>query len=97
MVKLTVLNPRGKIEDIPLVSPAPRLADLAGKKIGILFNGKSGGEMLLPYVEEALKKRFSGIELRRWHVPFAQPQDAKSPALKELAAYADGVIALMGD
>jgi hypothetical protein len=97
MITLTVLNPRGDIESSLLVSPAARLNNLAGKNIGILFNGKPGGKMLLPYVEEVLKRRFCDIELQTWNVPFAQAQNAKLPALKELAAYADGVIALLGD
>ena len=94
---LTVLIPRGEIEDISYVPPSPRLSSLAGKKIGILNSGKPGGEMLLPYIEEALKKRVPSIKLRTWKVPYGQPQQEKMPALRELASYSDGVIALIGD
>ena len=96
-VTLNVFNPRAEFESIPQVSVSPRLDKLTGKRIGILSNGKAGGEMLLPYLEEALKKRIPDIELRMWRVGFARLPDAKEPILKEIAEYADGVIALMGD
>ncbi len=44
-----VLNPRAEVESIPQVSALPRLGNLTGRKIGLLDNGKSGGEMLLPH------------------------------------------------
>ena len=96
-VTLSVFNPRGEAESIPQISASPRLADLTGTKIGILNNGKSGGEMLLPYLEEALKKRIGDVELCTWRIPFAWSPDVKESRLKEVAEYGDGVIALMGD
>ncbi|MFC1904824.1 hypothetical protein ACFLXT_03565 [Chloroflexota bacterium] len=96
-VTLKVLSPRGEIEAIPQVSLSPSLGDLSRKKIGILYNGKTGGETLLPYIEEALRKRVSDIEFRKWTIVFNQAPEVKEPGLKELADYADGVIALMGD
>ena len=96
-VALRVLNPKSEIRSIPQVSESPRLRDLNGKKIAILDNTKHGGEMLLPYLEEALKRRVHDVELRVWRVPFPRSQEDKDPKLKEIAEYADGVIALMGD
>ena len=96
-VTLKVFSPRAEVESVSQVSSSARLGDLTGKKIGILNNGKSGGEMLLPYIEEALKKRIRDIELRTWKVPFAHPPDIKKRALREIAEYSEGVIALMGD
>ena len=96
-VTLRVLNPRGEVESIPQVSASPRLSDLTGKKIGILKNGKSGAEMLLPYLEKALKKGIHDVEFRTWLVSLARPPEVKEPILKEIAEYADGVIALIGD
>jgi len=96
-VSLKVFNPRGELESIPQVSISPRLGKLTGKKIGILDNSKPGGEMLLPYLEEALKKCVPDVELRTWRVLFAHSLDVKEPKLREIAEYADGVIALTGD
>jgi len=96
-VMLTVFNPRAELKSIPQVSISPRLGKLTGKKIGILNNSKAGGEMLLPYLEEALKKCVPDVELRTWRVLFAHSQDGKEPKLREIAEYADGVIALTGD
>ena len=96
-VTLQVFNPRAEVESVPQISASPRLGSLAGKKIGILKNGKTGGEMLLPYLEETLKKRIRDVELRTWFVPFARPPEVKEPMLTEIAEYGDGAIALMGD
>ncbi len=96
-VTLKVLNPRGKESEIAQISATQQLKDLSGKKIGILNNTKSGGNALLPYVEESLKRRIPYIELRTWNVPFMLSPDVKAPRLKEIADYSDGVIALMAD
>lgn len=57
-IKLEALNPRGEIEPPPTLVPAARVTDLAGKKIGIYWNGKQGGPNFWDVVEELLKKRF---------------------------------------
>lgn len=96
-VTLSVFNPRGVAESIPQASASPRLSDLTGTKIGIINNGKSGGEMLLPYLEEALRKRIGGVEFHTWRIPFAWSANAKESRLKEVSDYGDCVIALVGD
>ncbi len=96
-VTLKVLNPRAQIGAVPTVSASPRLGDLTGKKIAIIRNGKSGGDMLLPYVEEALKRQIARVQTRTWLVPVAQREDLREPVLKEIAADCDGVVALIGD
>ncbi len=97
-VTVEVLNPRAEATAPPTASSAARLASLAGKKIGILDNGKPAGRgMLLPYMLEALKRRIPDVEIRTWAIPFAQPEVVKDPKIRELAEYADGVIALLGD
>jgi len=64
---LKVLNPRGEIEPPKTLAPAPRVSDLAGKKIGIYWNGKQGGPNFWNAVEELLKKRFpTATILRRY-------------------------------
>ena len=97
ITKLKVLNPRGEVERVSQLSPSPRLSDLTGKKIGVISNGKPGGEMLLPYIQRAMEKSIPGIEFRHWLVPHHQLPKVKEPKLQEIAEYSDGVIALMGD
>jgi hypothetical protein len=96
-VELRVFNPRGEVAGDPRVPASPGLGDLGGKKIGILWNGKFMGGVLLPYLEEALKKRFRDVQFRQWLVPLAQSAEVKAPKIKEIADYSDGVIALIGD
>ncbi len=65
MAELSVLNPVAdtKTEKIDL---APRLSDLSGKTIGLYWNGKSGGDVLLEQNMQLLKQRFSGLEIRNY-------------------------------
>jgi hypothetical protein len=57
-VELKVLNPRGVIEQPPIFPPAPRVDDLAGKKIALISNQKSGAATFLDAVEELLKAKY---------------------------------------
>ena len=57
-VELKLLNPRGEIEPPPTFVPAPRVADLAGKKIGLYSNGKQGMDNFYAVLEELLKKKY---------------------------------------
>jgi hypothetical protein len=41
-VTLEVLNPRAEFEPPPNLAIVPRVTDLAGKKIGLYWNGKPG-------------------------------------------------------
>ena len=91
---LRILNPRGKLlREITLRASSRRLDDLNGKKLGVLNNTHPGGEVLWPYVEEALRKRFPNTELRSWKVPHRYPSERKEPLIRELVEYSDAVIA----
>ena len=61
---LEVLNPvatsQGELKQFNL---APRAATLDGKKIGLLWNGKRGGDTALARVAELLENRFKNIQL----------------------------------
>lgn len=65
MANLEVLNPvaDAKPEKVEL---APRLTDLTGKTIGLYWNGKSGGDILLEQNAELLKQRYSGVKFRNY-------------------------------
>ena len=96
-ITLEVLNPVGALPPTQEQSLAPRLSDLRGAHIAILNNIKPGADMLQPYLEQELTQRNSNIEVKAWRVPFHTPQDLKDPMLAEIAQYADGAIALVGD
>jgi hypothetical protein len=57
-VELRLRNPRGVIEPPPTFPLAPRLKDLAGKRIALIHNTKPGAKTFLYAVEEELKKRY---------------------------------------
>lgn len=95
--ELEVLSPRAKIlRDDAIAGSAP-LGDLRGRKIGILNNTKSGGDLLLPYVLEAIRQRAGDVQFEEYRIPFMLDPDEKTPRLRELVAESDGVIALTGD
>lgn len=92
-VKLEVLNPRGEIEPPVTLVPAPRVADLAGKRIGIYWNGKQGGPNFWDAVGEMLKKRFpTSTILRR-----SGPSDLGDTMAAKLAKEVDVFIYGVGD
>ena len=57
-VELELLNPRGEIEPPPVYVPAPRVVDLAGKKIALIHNFKAGADTFLEAVQELLTARY---------------------------------------
>jgi len=65
MARLEVLNPVAQTEERS-IPPAPRPGDLAGKRIGLYWNMKNGGDFALDRVEELLKERFQGIRVNRY-------------------------------
>lgn len=65
MARLEILNPVAQAE-LQSILPAPRPGDLAGKRIGLYWNMKSGGDLALDRVEELLKGRFPSIRTNRY-------------------------------
>jgi hypothetical protein len=57
-VKLELLNPRGVIEAKPVLALAPRVTDLAGKRVGLYWNSKPGMDNFFRVFDELLKKRY---------------------------------------
>ncbi|MFH1647991.1 MAG: hypothetical protein ABID71_10020 [Chloroflexota bacterium] len=56
-----VLSPWSEADPLPLKGLAPRLADLAGKKIGLLSNNKRAGPLILTVAERILKERYPTV------------------------------------
>ena len=95
-ITLNVLSPKSAVK-VSQTSASARLSSLHGKKIGILENNKPGALMLLPYLQEGIKKRVSGVEIRVWKIPRHWSEEEKEPLIKEMSGYADAVIGLMGE
>ncbi len=92
MTPLTVLNPVART-DRPKVPSAPRPGDLNGKTVGLFWNGKSGGDLLLAHSAELVKQRFGAVKFKNYN-----PQDLKSPAqFDALAKECDAVVQATGD
>jgi len=68
---LEVLNPRGEIPSLPVFGLVPRIADLSGKKIGLIDNRKAGANYFLDAVEELLKQKFPSTTILRFRKPNA--------------------------
>jgi len=88
-VSLVCLNPQGILE-IPAPSGLvnPRVKDLAGKKIGIIWDGKKGGDNFCIAVEELLKERYPSATTFRlvWG-----DAEAAAKAKKEMDTFIYGV------
>jgi hypothetical protein len=54
------LNPVALAEE-KMIPPASRVNDLTGKRVGLYWNMKSGGDLALDRIEELLKERYPGI------------------------------------
>jgi hypothetical protein len=90
-VTLEVLNPRGEIAPLPIGVPAPRLATLAGKRVGIYWNNKAGGSYFWDVAEAELKAKVPSAKFVRYDGPF-DPGDARAAAMaKEVDAFFYGV------
>jgi hypothetical protein len=91
---ITVLDPTGRATPRAF-RQAPRLDDLNGKVLGILWNGKPNGDILLRRIQESLARSFklSGVI---WRKKPAVDVPAKE-ILRELALEADFIINGQGD
>jgi len=88
-VSLVCFNPQGRIE-LPAATGLinPRIGSLEGKKIGIIWDGKKGGDNFCIAVEELLKERFpTAITIRLvWG-----DAEAAAKAKKEMDTFIYGV------
>ena len=95
-VELKILNPRGEIEPVRAYAPAPRIKELAGKKIALIHNQKSGADTFLNAVEELLKARYPAATFLKQYTTTINL--AKEPAFyEEVAKSADAFIFGSGD
>jgi len=71
-VTLEVMNPRGEIPPPPTLGLTPRGADLAGKKIVLIDNGKFGASNFLDVIADMLKQKYPAATIVMYPKPAAQ-------------------------
>jgi len=92
-VTFDVMNPRGRIESVPVSSPGRRLDGLDGKTIGLYSNSKQGMDNFYTVFEELLKKKYPAVKVVSMRGAFLiRDEDAQS-----LAKQADAFVYGVGD
>jgi diacylglycerol kinase family enzyme len=85
------LKPGGRV-----VTPAPRLASLANKRLGVLWNNRLGGDRLLKHVAELLRQKCGLSEIyftKKTFVGNAAPTEI----IDDLVSRVDAVVVGVGD
>jgi len=90
-VKLQVLNPRGEIELPPVSAPSARIADLAGKRIGLYWNEKAGGIHFWNAIERLLREELPDTTVLRYRGAFDLGDTLAAKIAEETDAFLYGV------
>ncbi len=90
-VTFKVLNPRGEIEPPPTLIPTPRVTELAGKRVGLYWNGKGGTAVFFDTVEKLLKEKFPTVMVLRYTGAFDPGDKLAAKMAKECDTFIDGV------
>jgi len=93
---LKMLDPTVSAEEATDVAVAKRVADLDGKVLGLLHNGKVNGDRLLDLVREQLATRYRLREIVVVRKPSAS-RVADADDLDRLARTCDAVVTAIGD
>ena len=88
----TLLSPVGA-RDLALFEPAKRTADLRGRRIALVWNGKQNGETALRSIEDALRKRFADLTFSLIRIPYGIPE----ATVAEIRSSFDAAVAATGD
>ncbi len=80
---------------------APRVKSLEGKKVGLWWNSKSNGDVLLNRIGELLRQKYGNIEIIKFWETDARatnvPLELSPEVLDRMARSADVIIAATGD
>ncbi|MEJ2245877.1 MAG: hypothetical protein P8Y80_07355 [Acidobacteriota bacterium] len=90
-VTLEVMNPLGEIPPPPSFPPSPRVKELSGKRIGIYWLGKAGGDNFWDGVDELLKEKFPTANILRYQGPFDLGDERAAKIAKEVDTVLYGV------
>jgi hypothetical protein len=89
-----VLDPTNETAP-PLGEPAPRLATLAGRTVGIISNGKEGTQGFFAHLERILREEFGVADvIRRVKSNYSAPAD---PDIVDEMARWHAVVTGIGD
>ena len=91
-VEWQVLNPTAEYDTVRYTS-ASRVTAIDDQKIGLLWNGKTGGEMLLGALGELLQEKYQDIKLINYDLRI----NIGAENIKKIAAECDAVIGSVGD
>jgi hypothetical protein len=78
------------------VVPAHRLASLAGRRVGVLWNNRPGGDRLLRHLAQLLHQKYEFSEVyftKKTFIGNAAPQEV----IDDLATRVDAAIVGVGD
>lgn len=90
-IMLKALNPRGEITLPPLTAPNTRISELSGKKIGLYWNGKAGGNHFWNGIEQQLKQKAPNTTVLRYEGAFDLGDALAAKMAKETDAFFYGV------
>ncbi len=90
-VSLTVMNPRGEIAPPPLLAIRARISDLSGKKIGIYWNGKAGGNHFWNVIEQLMKEKLPKTAVLRYDGAYEVSETEALKIASEVDAFLYGV------
>ncbi|PYM18055.1 MAG: hypothetical protein DMD78_28670 [Candidatus Rokuibacteriota bacterium] len=93
---IKILDPTVSAEESAGIAVAKRVADLDGKVLGLLHNGKVNGDRLLELVREQLGARYRLREIVVVQKPSAS-RVAEDAVLDRLARDCDAVVTAIGD
>jgi hypothetical protein len=93
---ITLVNPLDETSRVHS-NPAPRLADLTAKTIGLLDISKPGGSVFLDRLEQMLKQRYGVAQVVRAIKPTFTKPAPDSVIAKFVDAKCDAVIEALAD
>ena len=94
-MELVVLNPRADSSSATFV-PAKRLETLLNKRLGLLWNNKHSGDVLLRQVAQILDQKYHFAEIyftQKMFIGTGAPKEI----IDDLASRVDAVVCSLGD
>ena len=93
VTQLRVYNPIGRVEVTG--RPAPRVTDLHGKKVCMLWNGLFRGDDIFPYLQQLLRERFTDADILGYdELPIRPDAETIGQVVKQKGC--DAVISAVG-